>query len=133
MKKKHFFFLIFFTLPALGDTVADPCERIEVSQQIAQCAKHRKDQSDKLLNSSYKVTLDRIRQQYKQEPLLADQYISLLREAQRGWIKLRDADCKLEAFEIEETAEAYQVTIDNCLSRMSNDRAAYLKRIAPDI
>lgn len=125
--------MLFFTLPALGDTVADPCETIEVSQQIAQCAKYKKDQSDKILNSSYKATLDRIRQQYKEEPLLADQYISLLREAQRGWIKLRDADCKLESFEIEETAEAYQVTIDNCLSRMSNDRASYLRRIAPDI
>ncbi len=61
------------------------------------------------------------------------EYISLLRGAQREWIKLRDADCKLEAFEIEETKEAYQVTINNCMSRMSDDRTTYLNRIATDI
>lgn len=125
--------LLFLTFPAFSTPIEKSCKNIGQPSQIAQCAECRKYQSNKLLNSSYKTALDRIRQQYKQEPLLADQYISLLREAQRGWIKLRDADCKLEAFEIEETAEAYQVTIDNCLSRMSNDRAAYLKRIAPDI
>lgn len=133
INNRHPFFLLFFAFPAFSNTVEDPCERFEASQQIAQCAEYIKVISDQLLNSAYKATLDRIRHQYMQAPSLADQYISLLRGAQREWIKLRDADCKLEAFEIEETAEAYRVTIDNCLSRMSNDRAIYLKRIAPDI
>ncbi|MCQ4288325.1 DUF1311 domain-containing protein [Pseudomonas stutzeri] len=133
MKKISPFVLLLLTSPAFSDTAVNPCERIDASQQIAQCAEYKKDQSDKRLNVSYKTTLDRIRHQYEKTPSLADQYISLLRRAQREWIKLRDADCKLEAFEIEETAEAYQVTIDNCTSRMSDDRASYLKRIAPDI
>lgn len=132
MRKIYPILLFFFTFPALSITAEDPCENIEASQQVAQCAEYRKDISDKLLNSAYKAALDRIRHQYRQTPLMADQYISLLRGAQREWIKLRDADCKLEAFEIEETAEAYQVTINNCLARMSNDRADYLKHIAPD-
>lgn len=133
INKTYLFFLLFCTFPVLSNTVEDPCARIEASQQIAQCAEYIKERSDKLLNLSYKATLDRIRHQYKQAPSLADQYISLLREAQRNWITLRDADCKLEAFEIEETAEAHQVTIDNCIARMSTDRENYLKRIAPDI
>lgn len=133
MKKIYPFFLLFLAFPALSDTVGDPCENIEISRQVAQCAEYKKDQSDKILNLSYKAALDRIRHQYGKASSLADQYISLLRGAQRQWIKLRDADCKLEAFEIEETAEAYQVTIDNCLSRTSDDRAGYLSRIAPDI
>lgn len=133
MKKICPFSLLFLALPVFGGAAGDPCERIETSQQVAQCAEYKKDQSDKLLNLSYKATLDRIRHQYEKAPSLADQYISLLRGAQREWIKLRDADCKLEAFEIEETAEAYQVTINNCISRMSSDRASYLDRIAPDI
>lgn len=127
------FLFISFASPAFSDAIRDPCEEIEISSQIAQCARYKKDQSDKLLNSSYKATLNRIRQQYEKSPLLADQYISLLRAAQREWIDLRDADCRLEAFEIEETAEAYQVTINNCISRMSDDRANYLNRISPDI
>ncbi|WP_462381361.1 lysozyme inhibitor LprI family protein [Pseudomonas sp. Marseille-QA0892] len=133
MKYIYPFLLLFCTFPVLSDTVENPCEGIEASQQIALCAEYKKARSDELLNLSYKATLDRIRHQYKQAPSLADQYISLLREAQRNWITLRDADCKLEAFEIEETAEAQQVTIDNCIARMSADRANYLKRIAPDI
>lgn len=133
MKKISPFLLLLLASPAFSDIAASPCERIDVSQQVAQCAEYKKYQSDKRLNVSYKTALDRIRHQYEKTPSLADQYISLLRRAQREWIKLRDADCKLEAFEIEETAVAYQVTIDNCTSRMSDDRASYLKRIAPDI
>ncbi|MCW3150582.1 DUF1311 domain-containing protein [Stutzerimonas stutzeri] len=126
-------FFILFVRPAFSDDVINPCERIEASSQIALCAQYNKEQSDNLLNSSYKATLNRIRFQYENSPLLAGQYISLLKAAQRAWIDLRDADCKLEAFEIEETAEAYQVTIDNCISRMSDERAGYLNRIAPNI
>lgn len=133
MKKIYPVFLLFLAFPALSDTVGDPCGKIEISRQVAQCAEYKKDQSDKILNLSYKSALDRIRHQHGKALSLADQYISLLRGAQREWIKLRDADCKLEAFEIEETAEAYQVTINNCMSRMSVDRANYLSRIATDI
>lgn len=100
--------MFFLTLPALSDTAENPCEKIESSQQIAQCAEYKKDQSDKTLNLYYKETLDRIKHQYKESPALSEQYLSLLRGAQREWIKLRDADCKLEAFEIEETTEAYE-------------------------
>lgn len=133
IRKITVFFLLLFVRTALSNDVNDPCEEIEASSQIALCAQYNKNQSDNLLNSTYKATLNRIRLQYQNSPLLADQYVSLLKAAQREWIDLRDADCKLEAFEIEETAEAYQVTIDNCIAKMSNDRANYLKHIAPDI
>jgi len=133
IRKITLIFLLLFARTALSNDVNDPCEEIEASSQIALCAQYNKEQSDNHLNSSYKATLNRIRHQYKNSPLLADQYVSLLKTVQREWIDLRDADCKLEAFEIEETAEAYQVTIDNCISRMSDDRADYLNRIAPDI
>ena len=113
-QKITLFFLLIFVRTALSNDVNDPCEEIEASSQIALCAQYNKEQSDNLLNSSYKATLNRIRLQYQNSPLLADQYVSLLKTAQREWIDLRDADCKLEAFEIEEAAEAYQVTIDNC-------------------
>ena len=132
MKKFSFMFL-FLVPPAFSDTLSNPCENIELSQQVAQCAAYRKDLSDELLTTSYKATLGRIRQQFERMPSLADQYISVVKEAQQHWIKLRDADCKMEAFEIEETTEAHQVTTDNCISRMSNNRADYLDGIAPDI
>jgi uncharacterized protein YecT (DUF1311 family) len=133
MKKIYPFILFFLTLPVLSDTAENPCKKIEASQQIAQCAEYKKYQSDKALNLSYKAALDRIKYQYEKSPALADQYTSLLRNAQREWIKLRDSDCKLEAFEVEEATEAYQTATNNCLSRMSDNRAGYLKSIAPDM
>tara|TARA_R110000868_G_scaffold408309_1_gene691147 strand:+ start:729 stop:1130 length:402 start_codon:yes stop_codon:yes gene_type:complete len=133
MKKIYPLALFFLAFPALSDAVENPCEKIELSQQVSQCAEYKKDQSDKTLNLSYKATLDRIKHQYKESQTLSEQYLFLLREAQRAWIKLRDADCKLEAFEIEENTEAYQTTINNCISKMSDNRTHYLKNIAPDI
>lgn len=131
--KKTLFFFLFLVGPAFASDAGGACEAIGTSRQVAECAKYKRVQSDKLLNRSYKATVTRIRHQYEKVPPLGDDYISLLRVAQLGWIKLRDADCKLEAFEIEETAEAYQVTINNCIARMSDDRASYLNRIALDI
>ncbi|TLX61568.1 DUF1311 domain-containing protein [Stutzerimonas nosocomialis] len=133
MKKIYPFLILLFASPAYSGTAENPCEMIEISQQISQCAAYNKDQSDHLLNLSYKATMDRIQRQYGRDHPLADQYVSLLKKAQREWIKLRDADCRLEAFEIEETTEAHQVTIDNCISKMSNGRASYLKGVAPDL
>jgi len=132
MKNIYPVLLLFLAFPALSDTAGNPCGKIEISGQVAQCAEYRKEQSDKILNFSYKAAVDRIRQQYGKALSMAE-YISLLRGAQREWIKLRDADCKLEAFEIEETKEAYQVTINNCMSRMSDDRTTYLNRVATEI
>ena len=60
MKKIYPFVLFFLAFPALSDTIESPCEKIEASQQIAQCAEYKKNQSDKMLNLSYKETLDRI-------------------------------------------------------------------------
>ncbi|WP_256663146.1 lysozyme inhibitor LprI family protein [Stutzerimonas degradans] len=119
-------------MPRPGHCIRPPASTGRRSAKAAKCCSLR-CKSDKLLNLSYKSTLQRIRHQYQNAPLLADQYITLLKTAQRQWIKLRDADCKLEAFEVEETAEAYQTTINNCASRMSEDRTAYLNKIAPDI
>lgn len=133
MNRAYLFFLLFFTFPVFSHVIEDPCERIEASPQVAKCARYKKEQSDLRLNVSYRETLGRIKYQYANAPSLAEQYIFLLRRAQREWVELRDADCKLEAFQIEESAEAYQVTIDNCISRLSDDRASYLNRVAVDI
>ena len=132
MKLILFLFLFLFCVSVRADIETD-CGSVEVSTQVAECVAYEKEQSDYILNLTYKTVLNRIDQQYKNSPALGERYVLLLREAQREWIKLRDVDCKLEAFEIEEAAKAYQVTIDNCISRMSGERSDYLNRIAPDI
>lgn len=60
----------------------------ETTIGIGQCLMAEMAQWDKLLNREYGKT----RMAYADSPDLADQ----LRDAQRAWIALRDADCELE-------------------------------------
>jgi uncharacterized protein YecT (DUF1311 family) len=62
---------------------------------------------------------------------LRDEYIQKIKESQRLWIKLRDADCALETFQIEIGPQAYETTLNNCIARMSDERSNYLEHIAP--
>lgn len=130
MKRKLIKILI-FTLPTTGSAAENPCKNIQYSQQVAQCAEYEKEKYDNLLNLSYRAVIERIKAQYASSPELSKQYIDTLKKAQQAWIKLRDADCKLEAFQIEETAEAHQTTINSCISRMSKERSTYLEKISP--
>ncbi|WP_458378815.1 lysozyme inhibitor LprI family protein [Pseudomonas chlororaphis] len=67
------------------------------------------------------------------DPAQGEKFIAKLKESQRSWIKLRDTDCPLEAFEIEVGKPAYETTISNCIARMSLERSVYLDKILPDV
>lgn len=123
--------ILILMFPTTGNTTETPCKGIQHSQQIAQCAEYEREKYDNLLNLSYRAVIERINTQYASSPELSKQYIDTLKKAQQAWIKLRDADCKLEAFRIEETAEAHQTTINSCISRMSKERSTYLEKISP--
>lgn len=132
-KEKTSIALLILALPLLGQATENPCTEIKVSQQVAQCAKYRKDKSDTLLNLTYKNTIEKIKNQYINHPKLSRQYTETLKTAQRAWLRLRDADCKLEAFQIEETAEAYQTTLDNCTTKFNYDRIKFLDEVTANI
>ncbi|WP_312517387.1 lysozyme inhibitor LprI family protein [Stutzerimonas nitrititolerans] len=135
MKKIILSVLAFFSLSLLAraDVIVGLCESVEDSRQIFLCSVHAKTRADQQLNLSYQNALRRIAKQYEQSAMLADEYISLLRGSQRAWIKLRDANCELESFEIERGTQAYEVTVNSCIARMSRHRAGYLDKVAPDL
>lgn len=54
-------------------------------------------------------------------------------ESQRAWLKLRDTNCTLEAFEVEVGQPAYVTTVNNCIARMSLERSIYLDKTLPDL
>lgn len=132
MNKLLFVLLVFFSICAKAES-KEPCGSVDSSQGILFCSEYSKKKADSQLNSSYQEALSRIKVQYRNSEDLGKEYLSLLKESQRAWIKLRDKNCELEAFEIEKGVEAYVVTINNCVARMSASRANYLKRISPDI
>ena len=61
----------------------------------------KKDSADAGLNESYKNLISRAKTQYQEDTKLGNDFLAKLKDSQRVWIKLRDKNCALEAFEIE--------------------------------
>lgn len=127
---------IIFLIPLLSSAEEKPedsCREIINSQQIFDCSRIERETADKMLNDSYKMLLARVQNQYKPSPELGEEFIQKIKESQRLWIKLRDADCTLEAFQIETGSQAYETTVNKCVARLSEARSSYLENnIAPD-
>ncbi len=84
------------------------CKEIISSQQVFECSMYEKARADKALNSQYRSLLERVGIQYKPNRTLSDEYIQKIKKSQRLWIKLRDADCALETYQIEIGTQAYE-------------------------
>ncbi|WP_050550359.1 lysozyme inhibitor LprI family protein [Pseudomonas sp. GM60] len=109
------------------------CANISTSQQVDVCAKQAKESADANLNVSYQRLIKRVGSQYQVDATLRDEFMKKLKESQRAWLKLRDTNCALEAFEIEVGQPAYVTTVNNCVARMSLDRSVYLDKTLPDL
>ena len=120
-------------LPVSLALAQDECTGNITSQQVDKCSDVSKVAADSQLNTSYHQLMARLETQYRTEPDTGTAYTAKLKEAQRVWIKLRDANCPLEAFEIKPGTSAYVVRVNNCIARMSRERSVFLDNIAPDI
>lgn len=118
---------------AHSESSLNPCDILNNSHQVFMCSEHSKKQADHKLNESYNRLLRRVDTQYSPDPEIRISFISTIKKSQRAWIVLRDANCAVESFEIEADSEAHTTTINNCVARMSQERADYLDRISPQI
>ncbi|MNF66457.1 hypothetical protein D3C85_806610 [compost metagenome] len=116
-----------------ADPSSSSCKEIVSSQQVFECSVYEKARADKALNNQYRNLLERVGIQYKSNRMLRDEYIQRIKKSQRLWIKLRDADCELEIYQIEVGTQAYEATLNYCIVRMSDERSRYLERIAPNL
>ncbi|WP_439820318.1 lysozyme inhibitor LprI family protein [Pseudomonas sp. HLG18] len=110
----------------------DDCKEISVSSQVDHCVEAARKEADAQLNISYKKLLARFESQQRSDPEQGKTLVAMARESQRAWIKLRDTTCPLEATEIEPGMAAHVTTINNCMARMSLERAAFLDAVVPD-
>lgn len=125
-------FLFATTLgPFAGNAYALDCENITASAQIDVCAKAEKESADKKLNESYKKLITRIKEQYTPDPEMGKRYLSKLKNAQRAWIALRDTNCELESFLADPSYPAHETLANNCITKMSQERSAYLDKTQP--
>ncbi|UCR87597.1 lysozyme inhibitor LprI family protein [Pseudomonas chlororaphis] len=109
--------------------IGGECDNIKLSAQVDLCVKERKDSADTRLNESYKELVSQVRSQYTTSSELGDLYLEKLKGAQRAWLKYRDANCELEAFEVEVGRPAHITIVNNCVARMSEERTAYLNGV----
>ncbi|MEE4465458.1 lysozyme inhibitor LprI family protein, partial [Azotobacter chroococcum] len=123
MKKFSYFLAVnflAFSLPInAGQQENNFCERVSSSQQIFECSIIEREKADQLLNNVYHELMKRIVRQYKTDSELKDAYTQKIKESQRLWLRLRDADCTLETFEIEAGTQAYETTFNKCVARSS--------------
>lgn len=119
-------------LPISIALAEDDCKEITTSMQVNQCAEIARKAADVKLNASYKKLMARFESQQRHDPERGKVFMTMARDSQRAWIKLRDTDCPLEATDIEPGVAASIVVINNCIARMSLERAAYLDGIVPD-
>jgi uncharacterized protein YecT (DUF1311 family) len=120
-------------LPVSLALAQDECTGNTTSRQVDKCSDVSKVAADSQLNTSYHQLMARLETQYRAEPDTGAAYTAKVKEAQRAWIKLRDANCPLEAFEIKPGTSAYVTTVNNCIARMSRERSVFLDNITPDI
>lgn len=126
--------LFFLLLGAASAALADDldCSRITLGAQVERCAQLDKDRADAALNASYQALLGRLQHQYQSQPLLEQDYLGKLKNAQRAWIKYRDTSCVVEAFEVQPGTPAHTTLINTCVSRLSRERARDLDRWLPE-
>lgn len=118
---------------AHSETSLNPCKNLNNSHHVFICSEHSKEQADRNLNQSYDQLLRRVETQYLPDPELRTDSISIIKKSQRAWIVLRDSNCAVESFEIKADSEAHTTTFNNCIARMSQERAEYLDKISPQI
>ncbi|WP_050549265.1 lysozyme inhibitor LprI family protein [Pseudomonas sp. GM79] len=110
----------------------DACDKITTSSQGERCSVSSKSAADLQLNISYQQLMVRLEGGNRTDPVVAAGYMAKVKESQRAWIKLRDTDCLLDAFEAEPGSSAYVTAVNNCVASMSRDRSAFLDNIASD-
>lgn len=111
----------------------DVCSNIQNSGQVYLCYENKKNEADKYLNKTYSELLSKINSEYVNDDVLKRELITNVKISQRNWIKFRDSNCKLYAFQIDSNSSAYQTTIDNCVTRMSESRGKELAEFSNDM
>jgi len=129
--KRFVFTLLAVLLPVSAVYAQDDCSHVSSSLEMVPCSEASKQAADTQLNVSYKELMARLESDYQADPALGAEYAAKVKESQRAWLKLRDANCPLEAFEIETGMPAHVFAVNSCIARMSRERSAYLDKIVP--
>jgi uncharacterized protein YecT (DUF1311 family) len=126
--------LLVWMSTALGSGInGDKCENIRDSLGVFECSKDKKEYADNSLHENYSLLVARIKSQFERDQPLGEKYLLVVKKSQLAWIDLRNSNCALETFEIEHGSQVYEVVVNNCVARMSEERTDYLSDISPGL
>ncbi len=100
----------------------EECANAMSQAEITACSVIDYKNADEALNGTYKVIM----------PAITNPQREQLRNAQRAWIKFRDANCEHQAFDTR-GGSIYQAVKNDCLTRVTLARVEELKRIYPGL
>lgn len=108
------------------------CNGLSESASIQPCTEAKRIESDIGLNKSYVAARERIHKYNGADDESLKGYLDKLKRSQRAWIRFRDENCELEAFEFEQGSVMDNVAKNLCAAGMSDERVEYLDRVGRD-
>lgn len=105
------------------------CNGSSESASIQPCTEAKRVESDNGLNNSYVAARERIHKYNGADDESLTRYLDKLKRSQRAWIRFRDENCELEAFELELGSVLDNVAKNLCAAGMSDERAEFLDRV----
>ncbi|SES32559.1 lysozyme inhibitor LprI family protein [Halopseudomonas bauzanensis] len=129
MKKRFWLGLILAINSTIAQAAPSPCEEVTHNLQILPCAESAWAGAQQKTDAALVSLKSRIRKEYIADPSLGARLINRIDQAQQLWGESVEADCGVEAFEIEEGAQAHQVVFLHCSTKRYEERAAYLDHL----
>ncbi len=105
------------------------CKNVSASAQVDDCIRRERLNSEIALVEGVVQFEADARELYEADPVLGEQLIETVVEAQQVWAVFRDANCKVEAFEAEEGTPLQQSLVSSCVARMNAERTEYLGKL----
>ncbi|MFW0756995.1 lysozyme inhibitor LprI family protein [Pseudomonas sp. H11T01] len=124
--------LIATGVQAAEETESTPCDAVENDQQTVECSAYSKTTAEQLLNDNYKSLVERMQALYANNKTQLNDITTKLKTAQQQWLKLRDADCAVEAFPATVGSKAYTIAQNDCVARMSDERSEFLETVGQE-
>ena len=128
---KSMIWLLLATLAAgahASEEESTPCDNVETDQQNYECANFSRTSSERELDAAFSDLQDRIKEQYAGKAAKIAELSKRLNDAETIWKQLRDADCRVETFDVS-AGKAFEAAQNTCMAQRNDDRSEYLQSL----
>jgi uncharacterized protein YecT (DUF1311 family) len=124
--------LIATGVQAAEESDSNPCDAVENDVQTLECSVYSRTTAEDLLKDNYQALTERLQSAYGKNPTQLADITAKLKNAQQQWLKTRDADCAVEAFPATSGSKAFNIALNDCVARMSDERSEFLESIGQE-